>query len=118
MNLDGAVRIDLDLVLEASECGYMHDSYGDAAWRQCARFLLAQGHNAPEAAAIMLSKHMRWADDSQGRGIGKGTNSAAFKRYYIRATHGGDWWRLEGERMAYETFGDNDDWEGRGYDAR
>jgi hypothetical protein len=99
----------LDLVVEATETAYMRDCFSDGAWRECARFLLAQGHTASEAAAILLSKHVRWADDVQGRGIGKGTTSAAFKRYYNRCSPPGGSWQLEGEQMAYETFGDNDD---------
>jgi hypothetical protein len=76
---------EIDLVMEDAEFAYMADAYGEPALREIARFLLKQGHTTREAAAIMLSKHLRWADDLEGRGNGKRADSAAFKRYYEHA---------------------------------
>ncbi len=95
-------REDLQAVLDKTAIGYMHYAYGDSAWEMCARFLLRQGHGVLEASAIMLSKHMRWADDSDGHGHGHATNSAAFKRYYARNDQ--EWWLREGRELALETF--------------
>lgn len=97
---------ELQAVLNAAATGYMHDAYGDAAWEMCARFLLRRGHSPGEAAAIMLSKHMRWADDAEGHGHGHATNSAAFKRYYKYHSdrNGQAWWLKEGRDLADATY--------------
>lgn len=92
----------LDEVLEG--LGYMADDYGPAAWKRIADFLLKQGHSRDETAAIMRSKHARWADDSEGRGNGKTCNSAAFVRYYEKQAERFDW-MAEGRSLAAETYG-------------
>lgn len=63
---------------------YMAPDYGEAAWRECARFLFAEGFTADEAEWILRSKHMRWADDTEGAGRGNKTNSGALRRYFAR----------------------------------
>lgn len=95
---------NLDEVLEG--LGYMADAYGPAAWKRIADFLLKQGHSRDAAAAIMRSKHARWADDAQGAGIGRGTNSAAFIRYYetLPTVRSGFDWITEGKALAVETY--------------
>mgnify|MGYP003395256348 CR=1 FL=1 len=67
-------------VMEATEGAYMRSNYGDS-WPACARLLLGRGLTENEATEFLLSKHMRWADDSQGRGAGRATNSTALARY-------------------------------------
>ena len=68
-------------VMTATESAYMRDAYGEGAWARCVKLLLARGLTSEEAVAVLRSKHMRWADDAQGRGIGHETNSGAFRRY-------------------------------------
>ena len=99
-----AQRPAAERVASAASVGYMADDYGEDEWRKVAQFLLAQGHSEHEAEAIMVSKHARWADDSEGRGNGKPTGAAAFKRYYarIRLPHGTTW-EDEGRLLALET---------------
>ena len=92
-------------IAEASATAYMADDYGPDEFRKVAAFLLAQGHSAREAEAILQSKHMRWADDSEGHGDGRPTNAAAFKRYYRAGHHD---WLAEGRELAAATFGEAD----------
>lgn len=87
-------------IAEAAETSYMAEDYGPDGFRRVARFLLAQGHSAYEAEAILRSKHMRWADDSQGRGIGRKTTSAAFIRYYEASRTD---WTTEARTLAAES---------------
>lgn len=75
---------DIQQILGNTEHAYMRQSYGEAAWREVARFLTRQGYSPADAAEIMNSKHMRWADDLHGNGNGNRCNSAAFKRYYAK----------------------------------
>jgi hypothetical protein len=91
-------------VAVAERCldAYMADDYGKS-WTACASLLLDRGYTEREAEAIMRSKHMRWADDSQGRGAGKETNSAAFRRYLNAQEKRGNW-RKEVEEITRETF--------------
>jgi hypothetical protein len=95
-------------VADAAETAYMADAYGPDEFRKVARFLLAKGHSEREAEAILKSKHMRWADDSEGRGHGKRTGSAAFKRYYdgVRSLPSRGDWLEEGRVLAAETPSD------------
>lgn len=79
---DDAFAASPEEIAEAAETAYMAEDYGFAAFRRIAKFLLDKGHSAYEAEAILRSKHLRWADDSQGRGVGRKTTSAAFIRYY------------------------------------
>ena len=88
--------IDTAAVLDNTALAYMRDSYGEKAWNLIAGFLLGQMFTVEEAAWIMNSKHMRWADDFHGRGDGKKANCAAFKRYYTACRSG----ILEGMREA------------------
>jgi len=93
-----------DQAYEETQVAYMRDDFSDGAWRKVFEFLLKEGHAPAAAAAIMLSKHVRWADDSQGRGEGKGTNSAAFIRYY-KGVSAVRQWPQEGLELARQTFG-------------
>ena len=94
------------LVAEATEIAYMADDYGTRGMERIAAYLLTNGHSDHEAEAIMKSKHLRWADDSQGRGIGRTTTFAAFKRYYEANVAGGFDWIAEGKTLAAETISD------------
>ena len=85
---------------------YTLGELSDGQRERIAAFLIDKGHTPGEAAAIMLSKHSRWADDSQGYGAGNKFNSAAFKRYYESVKtlpYGGTDWLEEGRQMARET---------------
>lgn len=93
-------------VAVAAEAAYMASDYGHPSFRRIAAMLLSEGMTEHEAESILKSKHARWADDSQGRGIGKGTTSAAFKRYYDRKKERGFDWLQEGREMAWETPSD------------
>jgi hypothetical protein len=96
---------DLQEVLYLAEGAYMAEDYGEGAWRIVTKFLLGQGHSAVEAAAIMLSKHARWADDSEGRGAGRTTSGAAFRRYYNHMAEApGFNWRTEASELVRETW--------------
>ena len=87
---------------------YMADNYGNF-WAPCAEYLVTMGLTNQEVEAILRSKHMRRADDSEGKGNGKQTNSAAFKRYvWARIASGFDWNR-EARQMALETFGSTEE---------
>lgn len=100
-----SVREQATRIAEAAETAWMADAYGPAAFRRVAEFLLGKGHSPEECEAILRSKHMRWADDSQGRGIGRAANSAAFVRYYESARNlplGTDW-ASEARMLAAET---------------
>jgi len=81
---------------------YMVANYG-TSWTACAKLLLDRGYTEREAEAILRSKHMRWADNSEGRGDGNKTNSAAFGRYLNKQEKRGDW-RKEVAQIAVETF--------------
>lgn len=92
-------------IAEAAQTAWMAEEYGPVAFARVASFLLAKGHSPEECEAILRSKHMRWADDSQGRGIGADTTSSAFIRYYENARNlplGSDW-LSEGRMLAAET---------------
>ena len=91
-----------EAVAQAAEFGgaYMAEDYGPDGFRRAADFLLKQGHSEHEAYSILMSKHMRWAEDSEGQGAGKTTNAAAFKRYYEKAKVD---WRAEARQLAIET---------------
>jgi hypothetical protein len=83
---------------------YMADNYGKS-WVACANLLLDRGYSPEETEAILRSKHMRWADDSQGRGNGHQTNSAAFKRYLdYHESRGRIWREVEVGQLVNETF--------------
>lgn len=69
-------------IAEETADAYMADAYGESAWAACADFLLRKGYTSLQVQAVLRSKWMRWADDSEGAGNGNYTNSAAFKRYY------------------------------------
>lgn len=101
--MDAWARSPVDRVMAKTETAYMREAYGDAAWRVCATFLLNRGHAEDEVVALLLSKHMRWADDSQGAGAGKGTNSAAFSRYYYLSGARDTDWIAEGRALAAES---------------
>ena len=88
--------INTAAVLENTGQAYMRGSYGEKSWALIAEFLLRQMFTVDEAAWIMNSKHMRWADDFHGQGDGKKANRAAFKRYYAVRRSG----ILEGMREA------------------
>ena len=75
----------ITMAMSETENAYMRESYGDAAWRKCVEFLYREGIDWFAAVDILMSKHMRWADDTEGRGDGRRTNSAAFKRYYANS---------------------------------
>lgn len=90
-------------VMVRTESAYMREDYGDSAWRLCATFLFNRGHAEDEVVAILLSKHMRWADDSQGRGAGKAANSAAFGRYYVANADRGFDWLADGRTLAAQS---------------
>lgn len=49
---------------EASQDGYSFGRYGAEAWYANIRWLLSQGLNADQAAAVMNSKVTRWAADA------------------------------------------------------
>lgn len=82
-------------VAEATADAYMADDYGEAAWRACALLLLRRGYTERETAAILRSKHMRWADDAEGRGEGNRTTSGALARYLDRVERTD--WRIDGQ---------------------
>jgi len=73
-----------ELAASRTTDAYMHDSYGEKAWLVCAKYLALRGLTGPQIEAVLRSKHMRWADDCEGRGNGKKTNSAAFRRYWAK----------------------------------
>lgn len=104
--MDAAYRYsatDLRDVLSLASTAYMHDFYPEASWQEVAKFLLRHGHTIAEAGAIMRSKHMRWADDSEGAGNGNHTTSAAFVRYYNKAiSRDGMDWLAEGRAVVRE----------------
>jgi hypothetical protein len=98
-----ATKAGVERVVDATQCAYMVDDYRPESWRRIARFLLLEGFTEHEAEAIMRSKHLRWADDSEGHGAGKEPTSAAFVRYYIACRQGGLDWRAEARDMAMGT---------------
>ncbi|NBW66547.1 hypothetical protein EBR44_12405 [bacterium] len=80
----------VDLILSETTHAYMRPMYGETAWKRIAAFLAREGYNALDAARLMNSKHMRWADDAEGSGRKNEPNSATFRRYYDRhKTNGG-----------------------------
>lgn len=116
--------LNVAAVVEATQTAYMVDAYGEAAWRACARLLLIGQHpgeslTVRQVAAFMRSKHMRWADDSQGRGSDRDTNSGALLRYITDGRNFQGTLEEEAERMALETYGpaDPDDPDAIGPDA-
>jgi len=88
---------------EKTADAYMADNYG-VSWTACAKLMLDRGYSERETEAILRSKHMRWADDSQGRGEGRKTNSAAFDRYLEKQERRGREWRREVRQITAETF--------------
>lgn len=87
--------------------GYMAGAYGPEEWRKVAAFLLSEGLSEDEARAVLLSKHMRWADDFRGAGAGRPTDAVAFAAYYVSghasARELGEWWRAEASRLVAES---------------
>lgn len=96
----------VDSIDQATSTAYMRDDYG-TSWKQCIRLLLTYGLSPKQVEAILLSKHMRWADDSEGKGNGNKTNSAAFERYLTSwmMVKGAQAWQVEIEQLTSETFG-------------
>lgn len=96
----------VDSIAEATSTAYMFDDYG-TSWKRCIRILLGYGLSPKQVEAVLLSKHMRWADDSEGRGNGNKTNSAAFDRYLQSwmMAKGGQAWQEEVQQLTTETFG-------------
>jgi hypothetical protein len=94
-------------IAEKSLDAYMADTYGKS-WTACAKLLLDMGLNETEAEAFLRSKHMRWADDAQGRGNGSKASSAALRRYVIglAKSHGVEWFVKEVTSLTLETFGE------------
>lgn len=99
-------------VAAAAAEGYMAEDYGPDEWLGVAAFLLDKGHSEHEAEAVMRSKHMRWADDSEGHGDGQATDAAAFIRYYekrdaernvFNARERQGFWKAEAGVLAEET---------------
>ena len=90
-------------ITEACGEGYMASEYGEENLRKIVLFLLGKGLSAYEVEAVCLSKHLRWADDMEGEGNGKKTDSAAFKRYYRRVAHaskqGPTFWKTEAAEL-------------------
>jgi hypothetical protein len=91
---------------ELTQDAYMADAYGKS-WRTCAMVLINMGLGDKQIEAVLRSKHMRWADDSCGRGDGKQTNSAAFERYMHRwiTRDGGQVVSQQIQQLTIETFG-------------
>ena len=80
--------MSIDLILSETQTAYMRPMYGETAWRLVAKFLTRNGHDSLDAARLMNSKHMRWADDAESSGRRDEPNSATFIRYYH--CHGGN----------------------------
>jgi len=101
-------------VVSMADGAYSQNRYTPGAWRQIARFLLEHGHTDREAAAIMLSKHMRWCgDNSSFHRDDNRVSSVDFARYYgeneapaqIHHDHTATTWQAEGRRLADDIFG-------------
>lgn len=80
---------------------YMAGAYGTEEWTACAAFLLEQGMTSRQAEAVLLSKHMRWADDGS---VADRPTAAGFRHYAAQpfATR-----ELQGRQLAKlvkETF--------------
>jgi hypothetical protein len=74
-------------IAERTTDAYSFDlSYSMTAWRGVTKFLLEQGYSAGAVECILRSKHTRWADDMQGRGLdGHRMTRARFERYFATA---------------------------------
>lgn len=94
--------VSVDRVAVAAETAWMYDAYGEEAIREIATFLLGEGHSERAAAAIIRSKHLRWAEDCEGE-----TTAASFRRYYETSFLSGraviDWAR-EGRGIAEDDY--------------
>lgn len=94
-------RIDKVIAQLEDEGAYMYDAYGETEIRDIARFLLEQGHLMSETAAVIRSKHMRWASDWSDGLCTRG----AFVVYYRMMQTRNLNWDIEVARIASETYG-------------
>ena len=89
----------LELVKFSEEqAPYSYDNY--ASWSAVCKWLLEQGYTKHEAAAVLSSKHMRWAADRSNKRYGKNT-AKDFAAYW--AAYLGD--AKEVEELVVGTFG-------------
>ena len=75
-------------IMDSTLDAFMRNTYGEKSWRQCARALVMDGLDASEAIEFLRSKHMRWADDAYGAGVGRDTTSATLQLYLDRHDSG------------------------------
>lgn len=56
--------LTIEELMDATECAYMRSNFGDGRWRFTIIQLRMAGYTGLEIQAILRSKYVRWANDS------------------------------------------------------